>query len=105
MKSNLLPPSRLTRVALRQKLRSTGDLANLRYRDWQYTRRLKTEELGSGEIGYVQDACGHHGLGDAATEGNRVRSRCFNGSEYVDLPPGPVGINAYLDGRVLDEAP
>ena len=27
--------------------------ANLRYDDWEYTRRLQTEELGQGDIGYV----------------------------------------------------
>jgi tricorn protease len=26
---------------------------NLRYTEWEYTRRLKVEELGAGEIGYV----------------------------------------------------
>ncbi len=30
-----------------------ADEANLRYRDWQYTRRTMVEELGAGEIGYV----------------------------------------------------
>jgi tricorn protease len=29
------------------------DDANLRYADWEYTRRLKVEEMGKGEIGYV----------------------------------------------------
>ncbi|MHB1193970.1 MAG: S41 family peptidase [Longimicrobiales bacterium] len=31
----------------------TGNEANLRYADWQYTRRLKVEEDGGGKIGYV----------------------------------------------------
>ncbi|HSR67045.1 MAG TPA: S41 family peptidase, partial [Acidobacteriota bacterium] len=26
---------------------------DLRYRDWEYTRRLRTDELGGGKIGYV----------------------------------------------------
>ncbi len=31
----------------------TVGLSNLRYRDWEYTRRLKVEEMGQGDIGYV----------------------------------------------------
>jgi tricorn protease len=32
---------------------SLGDEQNLRYTEWEYTRRLRVEELGKGEIGYV----------------------------------------------------
>lgn len=32
---------------------STGQEAGLRYSDWEYTRRLRVEELGKGDIGYV----------------------------------------------------
>jgi tricorn protease len=31
----------------------TRDERGLRYRDWQYTRRMKVEEEGEGEIGYL----------------------------------------------------
>jgi tricorn protease len=31
----------------------TGNEYGLRYSDWEYTRRLKVEEKGNGEIGYV----------------------------------------------------
>jgi len=31
----------------------TGNESNLRYSDWEYTRRLEAEEKGNGEIGYV----------------------------------------------------
>lgn len=31
----------------------TGNESNLRYSDWEYTRRLKVEENSNGEIGYV----------------------------------------------------
>ncbi len=31
----------------------TGDERGLRYRDWEYTRRLKVEEDGEGKIGYL----------------------------------------------------
>lgn len=31
----------------------TGDDADLRYRDWEYSRRKAVEELGGGDIGYV----------------------------------------------------
>ncbi len=31
----------------------TANESNLRYGDWEYTRRLKVEEEGEGEIGYV----------------------------------------------------
>jgi tricorn protease len=31
----------------------TGNESNLRYSDWEYTRRLKVEEDSNGEIGYV----------------------------------------------------
>jgi tricorn protease len=31
----------------------TGNESNLRYSDWEYTRRLEVEEKGKGEIGYV----------------------------------------------------
>jgi len=31
----------------------TGNESNLRYSDWEYTRRLKVEEEGKGDIGYV----------------------------------------------------
>jgi tricorn protease len=31
----------------------TGNERSLRYRDWEYTRRLKVEEVGKGKIGYV----------------------------------------------------
>ncbi|MGE3615966.1 MAG: S41 family peptidase [Gemmatimonadales bacterium] len=30
-----------------------GNEANLRYTDWEYTRRIRTEEQGGGRIGYV----------------------------------------------------
>jgi tricorn protease len=29
------------------------DESNLRYRDWEYTRRMQVEEKGNGELGYV----------------------------------------------------
>jgi len=32
---------------------SVGRQANLRYEEWEYTRRQKVEELGKGDIGYV----------------------------------------------------
>jgi tricorn protease len=32
---------------------SVGDEDNLRYTEWEYTRRLRVEEEGKGEIGYV----------------------------------------------------
>lgn len=32
---------------------SAGEEANLRYTEWEYTRRLRVEELGAGRIGYV----------------------------------------------------
>ena len=32
---------------------SAGADADLRYHEWQYTRRLRVEELGGGDIGYV----------------------------------------------------
>jgi tricorn protease len=32
---------------------SLGQEADLRYDDWEYTRRLEVEKLGKGEIGYV----------------------------------------------------
>src|SRR5262249_17818767 len=32
---------------------SAEDFANLRYREWEYTRRLAVEEQGKGDIGYV----------------------------------------------------
>ena len=32
---------------------SVGDLRDLRYHEWEYTRRLLVEEAGEGEIGYV----------------------------------------------------
>jgi tricorn protease len=32
---------------------SMGEDFDLRYDEWEYTRRLQTEELGAGEIGYV----------------------------------------------------
>jgi tricorn protease len=32
---------------------SLGDEENLRYTEWEYTRRLRVEEMGKGEIGYV----------------------------------------------------
>ena len=31
----------------------TGNESNLRYSDWEYTRRLEVDEKGKGEIGYV----------------------------------------------------
>jgi tricorn protease len=34
-------------------LMPTGDESDLRYSDWEYTRRLKVEKEGSGDIGYV----------------------------------------------------
>jgi tricorn protease len=44
---------------------SAGEEADLRYEDWEYTRRLKVEELGKGEIGYLHLRA--MGSGDAAT--------------------------------------
>ena len=32
---------------------SVGDEDNLRYAEWEYTRRLRVEDAGKGEIGYV----------------------------------------------------
>jgi tricorn protease len=32
---------------------AAGDEANLRYAEWEYTRRLRVDELGQGRIGYV----------------------------------------------------
>ncbi|HYK88086.1 MAG TPA: S41 family peptidase [Acidobacteriota bacterium] len=32
---------------------SPSRLSNLRYNDWEYTRRVRVEELGKGDIGYV----------------------------------------------------
>jgi tricorn protease len=32
---------------------SLGDEENLRYSEWEYTRRLRVEEAGKGELGYV----------------------------------------------------
>ncbi len=32
---------------------SSGDSAELRYAEWEYSRRLETEKLGQGKIGYV----------------------------------------------------
>jgi tricorn protease len=32
---------------------SQGDESNLRYSEWEYTRRLRVEEAGNGELGYV----------------------------------------------------
>jgi len=32
---------------------SVGEANGLRYDEWEYTRRLKTEELGHGDIGYI----------------------------------------------------
>ena len=32
---------------------STGEESNLRYREWEYTRRLETEEKSNGQIGYL----------------------------------------------------
>ena len=32
---------------------SLGEEADLRYDEWEYTRRLETEESGKGQIGYV----------------------------------------------------
>ncbi len=32
---------------------SPGSAADLRYHEWEYTRRLETEEMSKGEIGYV----------------------------------------------------
>ena len=31
----------------------TGGEADLRYRDWEYTRRMRVEEEGGGDIGYI----------------------------------------------------
>ena len=32
---------------------TTGQEIDLRYTEWEYTRRLQVEELGKGAIGYV----------------------------------------------------
>ncbi len=32
---------------------STGEESNLRYREWEYTRRLETEDKSDGKIGYL----------------------------------------------------
>jgi tricorn protease len=46
-----------------------GEEANLRYDDWEYTRRLRVEELGKGEIGYVHlRAMGTRDIADWARE-------------------------------------
>lgn len=41
-----------TRQAIFKPINAEADF-NLRYEHWEYTRRLKTEELGKGQIGYV----------------------------------------------------
>lgn len=49
VKPNKKPESREVVV----KPISAGAAANLRYHEWEYTRRLQVEEAGKGEIGYV----------------------------------------------------
>ena len=56
---------------------SVSELRDLRYHEWEYTRRLFVEEEGRGEIGYVSvisvDKCQSFGRTQVRRQSNRSR--------------------------------
>ena len=80
-----------------------GDASDLRYREWEYTRRLAVEELGGGDIGYVHlRAMG----GRNFTEWAREYYPVFNRKGLIiDVRHNRGGnIDSWIIGRLLRKA-
>ncbi len=82
---------------------SAGEEADLRYSEWEYTRRLRVEELGRGELGYVHlRAMGSEDIAQWAREYFPVHRRK---GLIIDVRHNRGGnIDSWILGRLLRKA-